>query len=230
VKKNHWITLIVGIAIALGIYAIPAITQQTPSAGTPPIPNLVAVIDVAQVIKSHPEFISRQEGLQKQAKEWEAAFQKQQEAIENKQKSLQASSTLRPGTAEHQRALDDIANEVAEYEKNLKTQGRKFELENARIMYDIYQDIKATIEKYAVSRGIAQVTDYREFEVIPTVPQTVAEDMDQRLVWYNRSLNITQVITKEIYAARGMQPPVQAASTNGARSANNAPAAPAAPR
>jgi Skp family chaperone for outer membrane proteins len=205
VKKSQ-ITLIVGVAIVLGIYAVPAISQQAQQA--PQIPNLVAVLDVAQVIKAHPDFVARQGQLAEKVKNAEATFQKRQEAIAGKQKSLEA-SPHRPGSPQHQQSLDEIANELADFERDAKTEQRKFALENSKIMYDTYQDIKATIGKYATARGIAQVTDYREFEANPAEPQSVAEDMDQRLVWFNPQLNITRVIIGEIYAARGMQPPAQ---------------------
>ena len=231
-KKNYWITSIVGIAIVLGIYAIPATAngQQTPPAAQ--VPYLVAVIDVAQVIKAHPEFMTRQQNLQNQVKEAEAKFQTRQEGITDKQKKLEASQ-LRPGSSDHERVLNDIANEMAEFEKDVKTLQRRFALENSKIMYDTFQDIKATIGKYAAARNIAQVTDYREFEANPADPQTVAEDMDQRLVWFNPSLNITRTIIGSIYTARGQQVPQQiteawkVADAGGARPAG-APPAPAA--
>jgi len=222
VKKSHWITFIVGIAIVLGIYAIPAITQQSPPAA-PQIPYLVAIIDVAQVIKQHPDYVSRQQELTDRVNAAEANFSKRRDNIANKQKSLEGSQ-LRPGSPEHQRALDDIANDLAEFEKDAKTQQRKFGLESSNIMYDVFQDIKGTIKQYASTRGIAQVTDYRQFEVHPADPQTVAEDMDQRLVWFDSRLDITQVIIGQIYAARNMQPPQQVATGGATRSASNAPA------
>ena len=210
-KRNHWITLTVGIALALGIYAVPAITQQQQQQQTPPF--YVAVIDVAQVIRQHPEFKQRQAALKAQIDQAEATFNQRQETIANKQKSLEA-SPHRPGSAEYQQLLDNIANEVADFERDARTQQRRFALENSKIMYDTYQDIKATINRYATARGIAQVTDYREFEPNPAEPQTVAEDMDQRLVWFNPSLNITRAIIGEVYAARGMQPPAPEALGN----------------
>ena len=229
VKKNHWITLIVGIAIVLGIYAVPAVTQQQQTQQSP-MPYLVAVVDVAQLIKQHPDFMQRQSVLQEQVKQAEAVFQKRQEGIASKQKALEA-SPYKAGSPDHQRQLDEIASDLADFEKDAKAQQRKFALENSRIMYDTYQDIKTTIGRYAESKGIAQVTDYREFEANPADPQTVAEDMDQRLVWYSSRLNITQFIIGQIYAARGLQPPpaqTAGAGTGGAAAQRTA-SAPAAP-
>jgi len=206
VKKNNWITLTIGIAIVLGIYAVPALTQQQQQAAPPATPFYVAVIDVAQVIRQHPDFMQRQAGLKAQIDQAEAAFLQRQEAIGAKQKNLEA-SPHRPGSPEYQQVLESIASDVADFERDARTQQRRFALENSKIMFDTYQDIKATIGKYATARGVAQVTDYREFEPNPVQPETVAEDMDQRLVWFNPALNITRAIIGEVYAARGMQPP-----------------------
>jgi Skp family chaperone for outer membrane proteins len=237
VKKNHWITLVIGTAIVLGIYAVPGITQPAGQPAAAQIPNLVAIIDVAQVIKQHPDFVAKQTALQEKVRQAEAAFQERQENIGKKQKALDTPQ-YRSGSPEHQRLLDEIANDLAEFEKDAKTLQRKFGLENSQIMYDTYKDIKATIGNYAMARGIAQVTDYREFEPNPADPQTVAEDMDQRLVWYNKGVNITGAILQNLYAARGLtyQAPTAATAGNaGVANAGpaprtaNAPATPAAP-
>ena len=199
VKKTHWITLTAGIAIVLGIYTVPAITQTQPAAA-PSVPYLVAVIDVAQVIKSHPDFVTKQNALQEEVKRAEAEFGDRQKIIANKQKGLEG---LKNNTPEYQKLYEEIANDLAEIEKDAKARQRRFILANSQIMFDTYKEIKGTIEKYASARNIAQVTDFREFEVNPADPNTVAEDMDQRLVWYNKRLNITNYILEDIYAVRG---------------------------
>ena len=215
-KKIHWVTLTIGIAIVLGIYAIPAITQTQPAAQQSATPFYVAVIDVAQVMRQHPIFMERQAALKTQIDQAEATFKQRQEGIEGKRKALEGSQ-LKPGSPEYQQQLDNIANEMADFERDARTLQRRFALENSKIMYESFQDIKAAIHKYATARGIAQVTDYRQFTPDPADPQSVAEDMDQRLVWFNPSLNITQQIIGEVYAARGLQPPApQAPGAQGA--------------
>jgi len=228
VRKKHWITWIVGISIVLGIYAVPAMTQQAAQQAAPQLPYLVAVIDLAQVIKQHPDFVAKQTALQDEIKKaeenfkaWEGRLAQQQEALKN--------SPQRPGTTEHQALVDKLTNEMADFEKEVKSLQRKFALKNSQIMYDTYKDIKGTIERYAASRNIAQVTDYREFEANPADPQTVAEDMDQRLVWYNKNLNITRYILNDIYAARNLNyspPAVAAANGSNAAGVSNAVGAP----
>jgi Skp family chaperone for outer membrane proteins len=185
------------------------------------LPNFVAVVDVAQLIREHPEFRGKQEALQKEVQTEEAKFRTRQQQIEDKNKALQ-NSGFKPGTAEHQKQVDEIANEYADFEKEVKAMQRKFALANSRIMYDTYQDIKKVIRDFAKARRIAQVTDYRVFEVNPAEPQLVAEDMDQKLVWFDEQLNITEFIIKEMYAVRGLTRPEKTAATAAAKPAANA--------
>jgi len=231
VKNKHWTTFIAGIALVLGICALPGITQQQPAAQqSEPIPYLVAVVDVAQVLNAHPDYIREQENLKRQATEAEATFEKRREAIANKKKNLDA-SPYKSGSPEHQRILDEIANDVADYEKDMKAQQRKFILANSQIVYNTYKNIKDTIGRIAKSAGIAQVTDYREFEPNPAEPQSVIEDMDQRLVWFNSRLNITESVIQQLYKDRNLQVPASITSANaGAGAANPASPAPAAAR
>jgi Skp family chaperone for outer membrane proteins len=232
VKKNHWITLLVGIAIALGIYTIPAVTQQQPAAQTGSLPYLVAVIDLAQVIQLHPELLQRQANFKDRVEKTDAAFRKLQDDILNKRKALETSQ-LKPGTPQHQQQLDEITRDMAEFEKNMKLQERNFALENSKIMYDTYKNIRETVGRYADSKGIAQVTDYRVFESNPADPSSVAEDMDQRLVWYSSKLNITKIIIAQLYQDRNMQMPAELANIslgpNGIPGAANAQGAPPVP-
>ena len=205
-KTNHWITLSIGIALILGIYAVPAITQPAQQAAQQTTPFYVAVLDVAQVIKAHPDFMQRQAGLQEAVQKAENEFKKRQEDIAEQQKRLEASN-FKPGSPEYTRDLEKITNAVADFERDARNQQRRFALDNSRIMYDTYQDIKNAIDNFARANNIAQVTDYRNFQVDPADPTTVAEDMDQRLVWYNPNLNITQKVVQQIYASRGQQVP-----------------------
>ncbi|MDR2754151.1 MAG: OmpH family outer membrane protein, partial [Planctomycetaceae bacterium] len=204
-KQTCWMTLFVALMTVGGF-----ISQATAQG----LPNFVAVVDVAQLIKEHPDFRTKQENLQKLVQAEEAKFRARQQQITDKDKSLQ-NSGFKPGTKEHQNQVDEIANEYADFEKDVKAMQRKFALENSRIMYETYQHIKKVIGTFAKQRRIAQVTDYRVFEVNPAEPQLVAEDMDQKLVWFDEQLNITEFVIDALYADLGKQrPPKTATAAN----------------
>jgi len=198
--------LIAGIALTLGVYVVPAIAQQPAAQQPAPLPYQVAVIDLAQVIRAHPDFTLRQEALKKEVDTQEAQFKARGEGIEADRKKLDESN-FRAGTEEYQRAFDSLAAKVAQFEADARAQQRRFALQNSQIMFDTFKDIQGTIGRYSQARNIAQVTDYRIFEPDPADPSTVAEDMDQRLVWFNPGLNITNVIIQEVRNAFAQRNP-----------------------
>lgn len=202
-KQTRWIVFFVALGLSLGSFLGQAAAQQQPAAGPP---SFVAVVDVAQLIKAHPDFTKKQDALKNKMLAEEAKFKTRQQAMADKEKAMQA-GPLKPGTAEHQNAIDEIAGLYADFEKDARSMQRRFALENSQIMYDTYQDIKKTIAKFAKARRIAQVTDYRFFEANPAEPQSVAEDMDQKLVWFDETLDITTFVIFQMYDDRGMQRP-----------------------
>jgi Skp family chaperone for outer membrane proteins len=220
VKKISWSLVFVGVAVVLG-NSVSQVAAQQAQQQAAQLPYRVAVVDVAQLIKQHPDFKAKQEALQNQVKQAEAAFVARQQKIQDKQKALQGSPS-KPGTPEHQRQLDDIANDLADFEKDAKAQQRKFALENSKIMYETYQDIKMVLGRFAAERLIAQITDYRKFDVNPADPQSVAEDMDQKLVWFDKNVDVTEYVIAAMYQARGMQRPAAQAPQTAAGPAGTA--------
>ena len=207
--------LSVGLALALGIYAIPGITQQAPPQQAA-LPYQVAVVDLAQIIRAHPDFRSKREALEQEFERIMQGMQAEHTAIEQARRALDATGP-RAGTLEHQQAFEQLASRAAQFEASLRAQQRRFALRESQLMYDTHKDIKEMIGRVATAGNIAQVTDFRYFEVDPTIPETVAEDMDQRLVWYNPRLNITNSVIQNIYHARNIQIPeaIQAAMREG---------------
>ena len=203
-KKSHWIILSVGLALVLGTYIIPGTATQ--QAASPPLPFQVAVVDLAQVIRAHPGFTAAQAQLQEEVRQAGERFQARENEIMDLRRRIDGSG-LRQGSAEHAQALDQFNLQMAQFEVDVQAQRRRFILRESQIMYDTHKDIKETIARYAQRVNIAQVTDYRDFDVDPANPESVAEDMDQRLVWFNQNLNITPFIIQQLYAERQMPVP-----------------------
>ncbi len=210
-KKTHFPLFFVTLCLTVGFasgFAVPASAQQA-------LPQYVAVVDVAQLIKEHPEFTAKQQALQAVVQAEETKFRARQQELADQEKKL-AASPHKAGTPEHQALLDKIQNDYADFDKEARLMQRKFAIENSKIMYETYRDIKNVIGQFAKTRGIAQVTDFRQFEVNPADPQTVAEDMDQKLVWFDPMLNVTEHVINELYTSKGLTRPAKTATPAGA--------------
>lgn len=205
-KKTRLTVLFVALGLSLGIFAISAVAQTAPQPAARPAaqpagpPNLVAIVDVAQLIRTHPGFRTKQEDLKQRMITEEGKFRDRQKGIADQEKSLlQGNSPLKPGTREYQDKVDQIAKAYSDFETEARLMQRRFALENSQILYDTFTDIKKSIGRFAKSQRIAQVTDYRFFEVSPNDPPSVMEDMEQKVVWFDESLNITNHVIQQVY-------------------------------
>ncbi len=199
VKKTCWTILFVALCFTIG-GLVSQVGSQNQAAAPP---QFVAVVDVAELIKAHPDFKAKTTALQTRMKAEEEGLRTQQKAIADKELALQ-NAGLTVGTPEHTKQLEAIQNEAIEFEKVFKSKQRAFALENSQILFDTYQDIKREIGAFAGARRIAQVTDIRMFVPTPGEPQAVMEDMEQKLVWFDVQLDITENIVHNIYQRRNL--------------------------
>ncbi|HBT78270.1 MAG TPA: hypothetical protein DEB39_15405, partial [Planctomycetaceae bacterium] len=189
-------------AVLVSVFSIAAYGQQ-PAAGTAsqaPPPYRVAVLDLAQLVRNHPQFKGKMDTLQKELTETDARFQEQQKAIRAEAQQLEALSgtTIKPGSDEHTKRADALQAKMVALDVEAKKAQRNIALKNSQIMYDTFMDIRREIEAFAVPYGIAQVTDYRQMEVTPTDPQSVAEEMEQRVIWYNKTIDVTEHVLQAL--------------------------------
>ena len=197
-KKTCWTVLFVGLCFAFG-----GLVSQVTSQNAPQLPVYVAVADVAELIKVHPEFKAKTQALQAKMKAEEDALLAVRKQIEDKQLQL-GNSGLVVGSDAHTARLEEIESAMLKLDKDFKSKQRALALENSQILFDTFQDIKREIAIYSETRLVAQVVDIRMFTPNPANPQSVVEDMEQKLVWYNPRLDITAVIANQIYQSKGM--------------------------
>jgi Skp family chaperone for outer membrane proteins len=212
VKLTNWIPLVI-FATTLSITGFVAKNVNAQAAGTntaattatrPPVPYQVAVVDIAQLIKYHPDFESRQKGLQELAQQKDKEFSARKTEIEQRRATL-AAHNYQPGTKEHDDYVSEITMKGTEFDKDLKLTQRKLVTENSKILYEIYKEVQEEIAVVAKGYKIAQVMDYRSIEAAPNEPQSVAAMLEQNLIWYDDALDISQAIMNRLYEKRGRQ-------------------------
>lgn len=222
-KQIIYTTALVAILTA-SVYAQ---NQAAAPAAAAPLPYQIAVVDLAQLVKQHPLFESKMQALQAKLVAIDADFRKRQEAIKAEAKKLDdmATASVKPGTRAYDELADQVTAKMTALDVEAKKTQRNIALENSQIMYDTFVDIRAEIEAFAAKFPIAAVVDYRKMEVTATDPQTVAEEMEQKFVWHNKRLDITDNILAQL-RAKYPNAPAPAAPTAGVA----APGAPAAVR
>lgn len=206
-------------AALLAILAVSVPAQQAQQqAAAAPLPYQVAVVDLAQLVKKHPLFESKMSGLQSKLVMIDADFRKRQDAIRAEAKKLEdmASGQLKPGSGPYNELADQLTAKMTTLDIEAKKTQRSIALENSQIMYDTFMDIRAEIEAFAAKYPIAVVIDYRQMEVSAADPQTVAEEMEQKMVWHNKRLDITESILAQLKAKYPNAPAPAATASPGA--------------
>jgi Skp family chaperone for outer membrane proteins len=202
VKRTNWIPLVV-VFLTLGLagYVVAVVSAQNSGAAAPPRPYQVAIVDIAQLIKNHPNFIAKQKELQDFAKSKEAEFNKRKLDLSEREKTLNAHNLV-PGTKEHDDAVNEITTSVTTLEKDVKIAQRKLMQDNSIILHAVYKEIREEIGLIAKQARIAQVMDYRTFDANPADPNAVATMLEQNLIWYDEDLDISQAIVNRLYSKR----------------------------
>lgn len=207
VKRTNWIPLVVVLVLGFaGVVTSVASAQTgattaTAAAQPQPRPYQVAVVDIAQLIKNHPEFIAKQEELQKFAKSKEVEFEARKQAIADREKTL-TGLKLTPGTPDHDKAVAEITTLVTDLDKDVKIAQRKVMTENSIILYNVYKEIREEIGVVAKAGRIAQVMDYRPIEATAADQNSVAAMLEQSLIWHDDNLDISQYIVNRLYQKR----------------------------
>lgn len=198
--------IILSVMVVSVVMISPYLAAQTPPAAAPAqaVPNLVAVVDLAQLIQNHPDFKEKMDALQNDVRSKDAEFTQRQQKVEAEVNKLK-NSVFKPQSPEYLKASDDVAKMVTDLESDAKKAQREIAIRNSNLLYETFEDVKREIGAFAGAKGIAQVTDYRQFEINPNDPQAVSDSMEQKLVWYNSSLEITEVILRQMYQRRGKQ-------------------------
>jgi hypothetical protein len=202
VKKTNWIPLVL-VLFTLGFVGCvtAVVIAQNASTASTPRPYQVAIVDIAQLIKNHPTFVTKQKELQEYAKNKENEFNTRKLAIAEREKKLSAQS-FAPGTKEHDAAVEEITSSVTTLEKDVKIAQRKLMTENSMILHDAYKEIREEIALIAKQAQIAQVMDYRTIDANPADPNAVATMLEQNLIWYDDNLDISQAIVNRLYSKR----------------------------
>lgn len=164
----------------------------------------VAVVNIANIFKQHPEFKRRLEAIRQQVNEFKKQVAVRQVEIESTQRKLQQ---LKAGTQEH----DDTQLLLARLQTELKLSGGRKQQEfiklEATLYSDTYGEITEAISTYAKANGIRLVLRANEGPIDPNNQKSVMGAVN-RIVVYQADLDITDDILRELSTQKGDKSPV----------------------
>lgn len=172
-------------------------TQETTADDLPPtaVPPAVGMLDVNYIFKHYPRFKESLAEMKTDMQRAEEEAKKKQEALRGMQRQLQL---LGVGTPEYAKLEKEIATSKAELTGTMESQKKAFLRREARLYYDVYEEMLAEVEAYAQARNLALVLRFNDVPVNLGEPKDVLRHVNKGVIWYDKKRDITRIILERL--------------------------------
>ena len=188
-----------------------------PSHGAPT--GGLAIIDLPYILKNHAGFNARLEELRREAEGVENDFKAKRDSV---QKLMVQLDDLNRGSPDFKKLEEEIAKRQAGLSVDINIAKKKFQEAEAKIYYEVYQQILAEVRYYSEANRINLVLKFNGDEANKENPDEIMREMQKMVLYYNQAIDITPVILDRM---KGQQQP-RAAGTNPAAQRPGVPAQP----
>lgn len=165
----------------------------------------VALLDMAVVFENHPAFKSRLAQLKQDADGLQTAVLQQRQALVKEQENLRL--LYQPGSAEFKEKEKELALKVTQLEIDSNDKMRDLMIQEARLHYEIYSEVNRLVDEYCNQFDIRLVLRFNSAAVQPDKPESVMQQVNGAIVYYNPSRDITAAIVQRVAQVRGASNP-----------------------
>jgi Skp family chaperone for outer membrane proteins len=184
----------VAILVLLGAYYSQG-TAQGPAVAQPAGGPRLALIDVSRIFKQNARFEGMMNDMRNDVKAAEDRVKAEREAINKLGENLQ---NYRKGTQDYKSLEEELAKRQADLAVAVEMQKREFLQREARIYYNVYQEIWQHTDYFCRQHNIDMVLRFNGEAVDPDRPDSVLTHINKPVVWYDRGLDITEAILAEM--------------------------------
>ena len=209
-RKFFLVAALMAAVSMLGVSARKSEAQPPRGVGSP-----IAILDLTYIFKNHLRFQQMSDGMRRNVEAAENNLKVDREAYG---KMTQQLETYRKGTPEYRAMEEELAKKAAELNLRVSIQKKDFLEQEAKIYYNVYQEITEHVKYYSEANGIALVLRFNGDPIDRNDPQEVLKELNKSVLYYNRTIDITPIILDQINrkAPGGPQGGVPQTSTPGA--------------
>jgi Skp family chaperone for outer membrane proteins len=182
----------------------PAATQPQTGMSRASNPDVV-VIDIGYIFKNHVRFNGAMEEMKVDLQAIEKQFRGESEELA---KRMQGLSRWKPGSADYNAEEEKITRARADLQMRMQREKKKFMLREAKIYYQVYDEIVNVTAKFCQRYGISLVLRYNSEAIDSDNAGSVMKGVNRNVV-FQKSVNITY----DILAL--LNPPQQTTPTTG---------------
>ncbi len=160
----------------------------------------IALIDVGYIFKQHKGFEAMRKTLEDEVNLANVDFQRRRQELQAKQQELL--EYKKGATQDYANLEANLAREAADMNASLMIERNKFSEQEAKIYYQVYNEIREATAAYCRQNGISVVMQFNG-EPVSTDPAMVQAEVARKIVFYDQSLDITPAILQQINARYG---------------------------
>jgi Skp family chaperone for outer membrane proteins len=185
-------------ALALAGYQSPA--MRSPALATPVERTAVAVVDLEKLYAELNQKADRDTAVRERAETLKKDLADRKKALERLEQDLEL---FAPGTDKHDEALKKLAEAAATYQTQTKFGRLIIELENGRVLRDVYESIKNEARQLADELGYdLVVVDDSIAEVPPGGEgETTRQISARRVLYASPRIDITAALIERMNKA-----------------------------
>lgn len=194
--KKFLILAVLAALFSISAFGADAFAQGQPNRSMPAASgNRIALLDVSAIFKKHIRFEGWMADMKKDVVAAEQAVKAKHEQISRMIEELRR---YEKGTPNYKSLEEQITQKQARMSIDVKRQKEKFLADEAKIYYNVYQEIWQATNYICRQRGFDMVLRFSAEEINPKYPESVLTGINRPVIWYNPSLDITQFVLSEL--------------------------------
>ena len=183
--------VVIATCLAWACFTSGQASAQGPIAPAVQGPGGIALVDVNYIFKKHVRLKAQLKELQADAEKVQKDFERQTQELQTQAQTL---STMKPGTPDYQRLEELLVSQKANIQGQIQLKRKDFVQKEAHLYYNAYREISDEVNSYCLQRGIALVLNFNGDNIREDNPDEVARGISNKVVYYNKPLDITPYI------------------------------------
>jgi Skp family chaperone for outer membrane proteins len=175
----------------------------------------IALVDLAYIFQNHIRFKALSEDLRRDVEAAEAELKQNKQTLQKMADSLEQFNRNSP---EYRQIEEDIAKRTADIQVQVQKQKRDFFEQEAKMYYNVYQEVMEQVKYYADKHGIMLVMRFNGDPYDENDPQALQKELNKAVLYHNKTIDITPIILDAVNPSRqnnhpASQPPRDRLST-----------------
>lgn len=162
-------------------------------------PHSIAIVDVAYIFKEHPAIKAQVEKVEKDLQNYDQELNSKREELKTAAEQLKA---FKAGTPEYTRQEELVASLESKLRLDMARKRKELADAEARIYYDNYQRIAATVKLLAEYNQIDIVLRYNSEEMDLEKGDTVIRGVMKSIVFHNPKIDMTNAVMQYLDKAQ----------------------------